>query len=62
MKNTHEVHEISTPDSLEAAKQSLDNLIAFASERAAVGEIHDAIFSDVIQYLNGMKSALNSHE
>lgn len=62
MENTHEVRDFSNPDSLEAAGQSLDNLIAFVKERAAVGEIHDAIFSDVLQYLNGMKSALNSHE
>jgi hypothetical protein len=60
MHNTSNTHSATTPDTVASALQSLDNIIAFARERAAVGEIHDAIIGDAIKYLEGVKKAFEN--
>ena len=44
-------------DSLPAIQQSLENLLAFAKERAAVGPAHGIMFASIIDEINATISA-----
>ena len=56
---THPSSNSSTPDTLAQAMQNLDIILEMAKTFASVGQIHEAVFDDVVRYLSSTKDAIS---